>query len=607
MTDNKEIANSTKDSIENQKNSDSAQHSLKKKSGNLKGWIWRVLKVPLYLVFLILAVVLIAQGLESLTKYALKKSYLGSVYPNRDYMIRSDFTRPVAHYDYDFVPGVCLEYNIVKGNSFEYANNAGFREPRPIEMEKPADEFRIFLTGGSTAYGLGSVGEAAPHMNFYGIEYRETISHLMEKILNASAPIPGKTVRVYNAAVWGYSYQHLLMRYIVKLRNYNPDLIISLDGANEIPLLSKISNDWDYFSQGQFQDVLREIYAYTGPGLTSYLTLWLKNNTFVMTYLWQGKDMFQELTKEVQSKSDLAMVQTANTENYALEEKSRIVNRNISQIVRVVEDYHSAMQNDGVNHIIALQPWYYLSKKPKHEKEKILDTFDFHKRYFDIPSDKMYTLFIEKMRQSAEKNNYFLVDFSEYFDDVSEWVFTDWCHLTAGANFLLAKELSNLVKEHLLSQPLTAADTVQNKEGYFWDIAASSAVKHAPESKGAGNVVENMLKGYPSEKMYVSRNAAPEEELSVELDLGREFDITRLRLVWADSDSIPRSWKVQYSMDGTDWKDFVDNTSCVIDHYSRWPGTEYYASQPAAARYFRYKPLDENKTNIKLRLWALYR
>jgi hypothetical protein len=30
----------------------------------------------------------------------------------------------VSHYDYDFVPGVCLEYNILKGNNYEYANNA---------------------------------------------------------------------------------------------------------------------------------------------------------------------------------------------------------------------------------------------------------------------------------------------------------------------------------------------------------------------------------------------------------------------------------------------------------------------------------------------------
>jgi hypothetical protein len=83
-------------------------------------------------------------------------------------------------------------------------------------------------------------------MGWYGLEYRETISHNMEMILNAAAPVPGKTIRVYNTAVWGYAYQHLLMRYLTKLSRYNPDLIVSFDGANEIPVVSKLGAEWDY-------------------------------------------------------------------------------------------------------------------------------------------------------------------------------------------------------------------------------------------------------------------------------------------------------------------------------------------------------------------------
>ncbi len=108
-------------------------------------------------------------------------------------------------------------------------------------------------------------------------------------------------------------------------------------------------------------------------------------------------------------------------------------------MVRVIEDYHSALQNDGVPHIIALQPWFYLCQKPKHEKEKILDSLSGYRQYYGVPSDKMYQLFLERARQSAERSGYFLVDFSDYFDDVSEWVFTDWCHLTAAGITLLPR------------------------------------------------------------------------------------------------------------------------------------------------------------------------
>ncbi len=41
--------------------------------------------------------------------------------------------------------------------------------------------------------------------------------------------------------MWGHAYQHLLMRYMTKLRDYSPDLVISLDGANELPMISKLT------------------------------------------------------------------------------------------------------------------------------------------------------------------------------------------------------------------------------------------------------------------------------------------------------------------------------------------------------------------------------
>ena len=196
--------------------------------------LWYSTKKIAYIAFIVAVVVLILVGLDKLSELALKKSYLAHVYPENFALARRDLTRPVSHYDYDLTPGVCIMHNQPKGNRYEYANNAGFRDPRPISLKKPDDEFRIFLTGGSTAFGLGATGEAAPLTNFYYIEHRETISHVLENILNATAPIPGKKIRVYNTAVWGYAYQHLLLRYVTKLRQYKPDLVVSLDGANEL-------------------------------------------------------------------------------------------------------------------------------------------------------------------------------------------------------------------------------------------------------------------------------------------------------------------------------------------------------------------------------------
>jgi hypothetical protein len=583
------------------------QVSLPRKSLTRR-FVLPVVKVPLYLGFVVGSVVLMFLAIEWLAEQMLKRTYLGAVYPKNFLMARRDFTRPVSHYDYDFVPRVCLEYNTLKGNRYEYANNAGFREPRDITEAKPANEFRIFLVGGSTAYGLGAVGEAVQPMGWYGLEYRETISHQMEMILNATAPIPGKTIRVYNTAVWGYAYQHHLMRYVTKLRRYRPDLVVSLDGANEIPLVSKLDPDWQYFQEGQFSNILQAIFAYDGPGLSSYLTLWLKNNTFLMTYLWSGKDIFQELTTEVpHHKGALTQQQNPEQTKKSVDEMSRLVDRNIGEVVRVVEDYHSALENDGVKHIFALQPWFYLSKKPLEDREKALKSMNGHRQYFGVPSDKMYQLIVEKIKQSAAQKRYFVADFSDYFDDVSEWVFTDWCHLTAGANYLVAKELSNLIKQHVFGRTLMPGDLLEDKDSYFWDLAASGTLAYAPPPDSPKNGTKNMFSGYPGELLYSSRPAAPGDRFEVVLDLGRTFPVSRLRLVWADEAAVPEHWAIEASEDQKNWRLVVQADQKQTDNFSKWPGFEYYGAEPVQARFLRYRPTTKGPRTIRLRSWSAFR
>ncbi len=573
----------------------------------LTTFLWPAAKVTLYATFLLISVALLLVGLEKMSELILKQSYLGQVYPGREDMMRRDFTRPVSHYDYDFVPGVCLQYNTVKGNRYEYANNAGFREPRPISKDKPADEFRIFLTGGSTAYGLGSIGEAAHLTDDYSLEYRETISHQLEKILNARMPLPGKTIRVYNTAVWGYSYQHSLMRYMVKLREYKPDMVIALDGANELPMISKLNDDWNYFQEGQFHGIFKDIHAYSKPGLMSYLSLWLKNNTFLMAWLWQGRDPFQEFGGERQTHTGAVDAHTQRGAGHLTgEDRRRMAENHMDPVLKTIENYHSALENDGTDHIFALQPWFYSSKKPKHEKEKVVDSVEGHKNYYGLPSAATYAVLLERIRESAQKKGYFLADMSDYFDDVNERVFTDWCHLTAGANYLIAKELANLVKEHFFKMGLDPADVVSAKDSYFWDMAASSTVTYAPPAASDEEGPRAMLQGYPSERTFMSKEMPEGEPLEIVLDLKADYEISRLRLVWAGKAAVPQKWLIEHSQNGVDWELFKQGDDKDLDDFSWWPGHEYYAPEPVTARFFRYKPVDGPR-RIQLKLWSLYR
>jgi hypothetical protein len=219
----------------------------------------------------------------------------------------------------------------------------------------------------------------------------------------------------------------------------------------------------------------------------------------------------------------------------------------------------------------------------------------------------MYKLLVDKVAESAARNRYPVVDFSQYFDDVSEWVFTDWCHLTAGANYLIAKELSNLVKEHVLQKPLTGGDRIEDKDTVFWDLAASAKVLYAPPAQAPKYEVSNIFSGYPGEEVYASKVVAPEDKLEVVLDLPRTFLVSRTRIVWADADSVPEEWTVEVSADGENWRPFIQSDNKKTDNLSRWPGFEYYAAEPIEARYVRYRPLKTAQRSIRMRSWALYR
>ncbi|MBI4964052.1 MAG: hypothetical protein HY913_12305 [Desulfomonile tiedjei] len=571
--------------------------------------LWYSTKKIAYIAFLIAVVVLIFVGLDKLSELALKKTHLAHIYTENFPMVKRDLTEPVSHYDYDLTPGVCIMQNQPKGNRYEYTNNAGFRDPRPISLKKPDDEFRIFLTGGSTAFGLGASGQAAPLTNFYYLEHRETISHALEKILNATAPVPGKKIRVYNTAVWGYSYQHLLFRYVTKLRQYKPDLVVSLDGANELLPLSAPTKDWNYFREGQYNGILRQIFAYERQGLASYLTLWLKNNTFLMTLIWNGADPFLTMAGEMRTHRGAVPGQDAKDPNPELteEERSQMMAERVAAVVRVVEDYHSVLKNDKVPHIVALQPLLYLSKKPRHEWEKKVESLEEHKQYYDVPSDELYRFMIDRVNQSARTRQYLLADFANYFDDTSEWVFTDWCHLTAGANYLIAKELANIIKEHFFERALTEGDKIErDKNSFFWNVGHRAKVVYAPPADDPENEPKNMLIGFPGPAVYSSKEVPAAEKLAIVLDLGREFTLSRLRLVW-DDDSVPAEWAVDISSDGETWNPWIHGTNKDLDDFSWWPGYEHYAAEPVQARYLRYQPIKSDVRKIRLRSWSVHR
>lgn len=102
-------------------------------------------------------------------------------------------------------------------------NVLGFRDPRRSYATKPAATVRVFVTGGSTAWGVGSSSQS------------HTVSYLLERILNEGvSQASGYRYEVINAAfpAWSTTQEKLLIQQ--RLTDLHPDLIIMLSGTNDV-------------------------------------------------------------------------------------------------------------------------------------------------------------------------------------------------------------------------------------------------------------------------------------------------------------------------------------------------------------------------------------
>lgn len=96
------------------------------------------------------------------------------------------------------------------------------RNSEELQMPKPEGVYRIFLTGGSTAYGSGAPSQ------------EQTIGSLLNDLLNKNLSKPGLRYEVFTFAnpAWASTQERIAIEnYLSELQ---PDLVISLSGNNDV-------------------------------------------------------------------------------------------------------------------------------------------------------------------------------------------------------------------------------------------------------------------------------------------------------------------------------------------------------------------------------------
>lgn len=107
------------------------------------------------------------------------------------------------------------------GNAF--INSMQFRSHKVLAMPKPPGVYRVFITGGSTAYGSGAPSDD------------KTIGQLLENSLNTElSPATQLRYEVFTLAspAWTSTHERIIIEN--RLSELAPDLVIAISGSNDV-------------------------------------------------------------------------------------------------------------------------------------------------------------------------------------------------------------------------------------------------------------------------------------------------------------------------------------------------------------------------------------
>ena len=142
-------------------------------------------------------------------------------------------------------------------------NSEQFRYEKEIGLPKPDNTFRIFITGGSTAYGSGASSQD------------RTIAGYLEKMLTKElSPVTQLNYEVVTAAnpAWASTHERIFIEN--KLSELDPDMIISFSGNNDVHwgFLGRNVLWFRSYADELFLDLIKQVYHLTDQPVIPEIT-----------------------------------------------------------------------------------------------------------------------------------------------------------------------------------------------------------------------------------------------------------------------------------------------------------------------------------------------
>jgi lysophospholipase L1-like esterase len=335
-------------------------------------------------------------------------------------------------------------------------NGEGFRRSSEVTLEKPANTVRVFLVGGSAAYGVeGQYRSLDP--DWQKLYNKDLIDVYLESKLRQGHP--ERRWEVINAAVPEYRMHQELILLYAQILQYHPDLVIFMDGHNDMSgVMSAPEGPYNPFTSTPHE---LEFDTMTRPkSLRSLFYInsqWLRANSAFFDLLYRkALDRIQpnafgpgvNPNEPVTSPVQFAALSPADQKT-AQSDLARV-----GYYVEAAERLQVALAQAHVPTLFSLQPELLTTSKHLTPVEaKFADyTRQVNQRLRTYLWEQLRPAISSQMTEAAQRDHFTFVDLEDTLRDVREKAFTDYCHLTPRGNERIAEQLYRTMEPALTPQ-----------------------------------------------------------------------------------------------------------------------------------------------------------
>ncbi len=304
---------------------------------------------------------------------------------------------------------------------------------------KKEDDYWIVLTGASAMEGMGANKNGA----WIDITGREdyaadaTIAFYLQQLVQQQ--MPGKKVKVFNAACSGYCICQSYNRWVQLSKKIKADWVVSMDGCNEPAVLkgsesvrSIQQQDWE--GSPQFHFPLNLIMFLTSH--SAFINA-LKQGLFHARQSWRMESNRQKLYPERQKWRNAAV------EPMRFSEINQGIQSAVDSFTLTLLRYDSLLFKQGVNHLLLVQPHMSLRDTTGLDDEETAVN-RYYRAAFNYADMNVFMKLLHQQfgKQQGVKNNILSMDAVHHW---KENVFVDYCHFTNAANKRIAAEISRYI------------------------------------------------------------------------------------------------------------------------------------------------------------------